>query len=244
MQFIESSAYRVGFTGVVIDGARYFVPDYAAHRPAGQAILKGRYYEPRTHALVRLLLESLPGNIVHAGTFFGDMLPSFSRACGTAGRVYAFEPLLENHVLARLTVDANRLENVVLFNAGLGAALASCLMARGSAAGTHAGGASKVSPRGDASATLMTIDSLGLTQLSILQLDVEGHELEALTGARRTIAACRPVIMIEDNGRACAPLLGQSSYVFAGQIPGLDIWLPAGADGAADVVSRFLAKRR
>ncbi|MCA9570942.1 MAG: FkbM family methyltransferase, partial [Myxococcales bacterium] len=37
--------------------------------------------------------------------------------------------------------------------------------------------------------------------VSILQLDVEGHEYPALLGAMETIARCRPLIILEDNAK-------------------------------------------
>jgi hypothetical protein len=80
--------------------------------------LSGRLYEPRTDKLVSRFLECRGGDLIHAGTFFGDMLPTFSRSC--PGTVYAFEPVLENFILAKLCVDTNKLENVFLINAGLG----------------------------------------------------------------------------------------------------------------------------
>lgn len=43
----------------------------------------------------------------------------------------------------------------------------------------------------------MTIDSLNLSELSLIQLDVEGHELEALKGAVKTIKKFKPILMIE-----------------------------------------------
>ena len=55
--------------------------------------------------------------MLHAGTFFGDMLPSFSRK--TPGLVYAFEPVLENYLLAHQVTERNDLDNVLLFHAGL-----------------------------------------------------------------------------------------------------------------------------
>jgi len=45
---------------------------------------------------------------------------------------------------------------------------------------------------------LMTsVDALNLTDLDLLQLDIEGYEWHALMGARETIARCRPVIQVE-----------------------------------------------
>lgn len=47
---------------------------------------------------------------------------------------------------------------------------------------------------------VMTIDSLGLDSCDLIQLDVEGFELNALKGAQKTIEEFKPVIMVEDKG--------------------------------------------
>jgi len=43
----------------------------------------------------------------------------------------------------------------------------------------------------------VAIDSLGLARLDLLKIDVEGMELRVLAGAARTIARCRPIIIVE-----------------------------------------------
>ncbi len=64
----------------------------------------------------------------------------------------------------------------------------------------------------------MTIDSLALPRLDMLKLDIEGMEEEALAGARRTIEACRPVIVIEwiksDKNKLVATLAALDYEVF------------------------------
>jgi len=47
---------------------------------------------------------------------------------------------------------------------------------------------------------MVTIDDLELTDLDFLQLDVEGYEWYALTGAVDTIARCHPLIQVELRG--------------------------------------------
>jgi FkbM family methyltransferase len=44
---------------------------------------------------------------------------------------------------------------------------------------------------------VITVDSLGLSDLTHLKVDVEGHEQEVLEGARDTLGRCRPVISLE-----------------------------------------------
>ena len=109
-------------TVVRFNNAEFYVPDYARHRPVAQTVLDGRNVSPALHQFVGRLLEARPGSMVHAGTFFGDMLSSFSRK--TPGVVYAFEPVVENYLLARAVVETNHLGNVLLMHSGLGAATA------------------------------------------------------------------------------------------------------------------------
>ena len=47
---------------------------------------------------------------------------------------------------------------------------------------------------------VVAIDELGLDACNLIQLDVEGYEAKALTGASQTINRCKPVIMVEDRG--------------------------------------------
>lgn len=47
------------------------------------------------------------------------------------------------------------------------------------------------------SVTLGTLDAHGFDDVDFIKIDVEGHELAALNGARATITRCRPVVLIE-----------------------------------------------
>jgi FkbM family methyltransferase len=43
----------------------------------------------------------------------------------------------------------------------------------------------------------VALDSLGLSRVDLIKIDVEGMELEVLAGASAALASCRPVILIE-----------------------------------------------
>jgi FkbM family methyltransferase len=182
----------------------YCVPRASQHRPVSQAILQSRVWESETLELV--CAADGAGDIIHAGTFFGDFIPALSRSRASGSRVWAFEPGEENHRCTRITIELNALENVTLCNAGLGASGGRALLATGDREGLPLGGASRVitDPARarwfpSEQVELVAIDDAVAEDrhVAAIQLDVEGHELEALTGALRTIARCRPLIVLE-----------------------------------------------
>ena len=220
----EENRFAIEYIKVNLDDAVFFVPKYASHRPAIVDLLYGELYEPKTHLFVRGFFAQISGSMVHAGVFFGDMLPSFSKSVD--GKVYAFEPVPENFMMAKLCVEANQLDNVLLFNAALSDRLANLKINTRDPDEGHAGGTSEIGERG-VFCPALTIDALGSTDIAMIQLDVEGHELIALNGASETIERCRPVVAVEDNNQNCTAFLLERNYEMVGEIPGLVIWVPS-----------------
>ena len=72
------------------------------------------------------------------------------------------------------------------------------MMATRDDAGVALGGGSRLSPSGDQSVEVTTLDSVVATRnVSAIHLDVEGSEERALTGALELIRACTPVLILE-----------------------------------------------
>ena len=215
---------------VSFDDAVYFVPKYALHRPVAGKILRKEYAAAPLHALVERVMEWRPGSMLHAGAFFGDMLPSFSRK--TPGMVYAFEPVLENYLLARHVTERNELDNVLLFHAGL-AERTRLGQVETRSPRRHRGGTSFVvsDPLRPTHATqrvsLIPIDHLAIDDLSLLQLDVEGYERHVIEGALETIARNEPVIVLEDARDDCAELLSSLGYTRSGRVARDHLYLTA-----------------
>lgn len=106
--------------------------------------------------------------------------------------VYTFEPDHEN--FACLTLNTRGLPNVIKMQAALGDA-------RGTVGLIYEDrncGATRVTGRGNI--PVLRIDDLGLRKCDLIYLDIEGKELSALSGARKTIADMKPVIVVEDKG--------------------------------------------
>ena len=61
----------------------------------------------------------------------------------------------------------------------------------------------------------MRIDSLNLTRLDFIKMDVVGHEIPAVCGARETIERCRPAMIVESvfaEGSWLYPILEPLGY--------------------------------
>lgn len=241
IEFLCDEKYEIEFTRLSLSGDEYFVPKYAFHRPAVKDLLNGKLYEPDTHDFVGEFFASFNGSMIHAGTFFGDMIPDFSKV--VQGKVYAFEPVFENYALAKLCLNANDLNNVILINAALSDDFCNLYINTNEGDGRHAGGASMISDKGIICAAI-NIDRLHIEDLVLIQLDVEGHELIALTGAQSTIKKCRPVIAIEDNNNNCSEYLNGIRYSSIGQIPGLTIWAPLENQEYINKIGSFLNRYR
>lgn len=183
----------------------YCVPRSSAHRPAVQKVVHGQIWEPDT--IEFMVSHCGTGDIVHAGTFFGDFLPALSKGCAPDAKIWAFEPVVENYRCADITIRINELNNVILQNVGLGAQSDEVVMQIANSSGVRLGGASRIAigpveleKHMIEKVRTVAIDDVILDErtISILQLDVEGYEQPALSGALKTIKRCHPVIILEN----------------------------------------------
>jgi FkbM family methyltransferase len=116
--------------------------------------------------------------------------------------VYTFEPDSQNFCC--LAWNTRLKENIIRMQAALGDKPTMVGMERfPENVGKHTVNGPGIFP-------MMTIDSLGLQECDLIYLDIEGHEPQALFGARSTLARFHPVISLEDNGLADQALLVES----------------------------------
>jgi FkbM family methyltransferase len=126
-------------------------------------------------------------------------------ALAPTAQVWAFEPNFENYRCARVTLELNDVRNVNLVHAGLGAKHATLSMKTHDETGRALGGGSRIvdaAPGARAGLELIPVVTVDESvpadrKVSVLQLDVEGHEAEALAGAIATIQRNKPLLIVE-----------------------------------------------
>jgi FkbM family methyltransferase len=176
---------------------------------------------PRIETELRLVASWAPrgGTAVDVGAWYG---PWSARLDKLADRLVIIEP---NPVLARHLRSRFPDARVVEAAASDGIGTARLALPGG---GRGAEGVASVEHAGKDSIPIrrVTIDSLGLTDVRFIKIDVEGHEMAALRGAEQTIRRSLPLLLLEVEARyeEVTRLLAQWGY--QGSILAGRSWVP------------------
>lgn len=190
-----------------------------AHRPVMRHALKGEVNEPRVVRFISHRCGS--GDIVQAGAYYGDFLPALSTAVAPGAIVWTFEPNPHSAELARRTISLNRLRNVRLFAHALSFETSELHLAVATE-GRPLGGLSRIvednlkPSADDAKKHSLAVEGRRLDdvvpperEVSIIQLDLEGYEPNALRGATRILRTHRPILVLEMQPRRAASVLNE-----------------------------------
>lgn len=130
-----------------------------------------------------------PGDVViECGAHHGCTAVLIANWIGTAGRVYTFEALPRNWDIIQRNIDQNRLRNVTLVRKAIGAKPGSIVVNNASNATVGASFGTKVE--------MTAIDRYAHLNPTVLKIDVEGYEVEALKGAAQVLSSA-PKLAIE-----------------------------------------------
>ena len=132
----------------------------------------------------------LTGNetIVDMGAYDGDTIREFtSFTNGKYNHIYAIEPDEKN--FKKLTKNTAEMKNITLFNMGAWNKKDTLIFDK------KAGRNSKLSAMGTP-VSVSDIDSLVTDKITMLKMDIEGAELKALEGCRKTISEYSPKLYI------------------------------------------------
>ncbi len=172
----------------------------------GWTCFRAGVWDPHVEACIRSVLR--PGQTaIDVGANAGYLTAVMAQCVGPAGRVFAFEPVPETFELLTLCRSLNGYANVEPFAVALGAVDGSADItfdkAHSGLATMHADNVSGETRR----VRMRSLDAMVAagevaSDPDLIKVDVEGHELDALRGARETIAAASPAIVFEYNERA------------------------------------------
>lgn len=144
-----------------------------------------------------------------------------ARLVGSAGRVYAFEPVPANAELVRRNAALNGFSQVEVVEKALGrrSGQAELALAAYSGGAVLAEVGTPPDRAGMMTVALASIDDLvdvaGLAPPALVKIDVEGAELEVLMGMERTLATHRPVLLCEIDDAEPAGLQRKQAAVQA-----------------------------
>lgn len=128
--------------------------------------------------------------VVDVGAYVGDHTEYYVNRVGRTGKVYAFEP--NPPAFECLKYNMDRYPNVACLNVGASD------RPHGMALATDPNMGASHAVEGD-TVKCITIDSLELAECHFIKMDCEGMEIQALDGAKATIAKHRPTMLIEVN---------------------------------------------
>ncbi len=158
------------------------------------AFLRISDYPQYEHPVVRPVAGDV---ILDGGSLDGDTAVVYARMTERTGTVYCFEPSEANHALLRRTIRAQGLKDyAVAVKRGLWKEKKrlSFTYNPGEA------GASRLAEQGLETIEVIDVDTFvaenHLSSVDLIKMDIEGAEMDALNGARRTIARHRPKLQI------------------------------------------------
>ncbi|MGU0693160.1 FkbM family methyltransferase [Pseudomonas aeruginosa] len=180
---------------ILIDGYRYEVwgdTDYLG--------LMGDAFEPDTVDILQAFCAS-GSTVIDIGANIGLTSLALSGLC-EEGQVVAIEPVPVTFRLLEKNLSLLPRSNVLAINKALGDKDGSVAMYVNE---SNLATAFVVSEEGcgDLEIPLTTLDSLvadcSLASVDFIKIDVEGHELDVLRGARKTLGKFRPNVLLEMN---------------------------------------------
>jgi FkbM family methyltransferase len=162
--------------------------------------LYGEYAE--TEAQLFTQLVSAGQVVVEVGANIGAHTVHLAKLVGPGGMVLAFEPqrVIFNLLCANLVLNEQFHAHPIHAAVGSSDGLTKVPVLDPRAQINFGGLSLQGATRGD-DVSMVVLDRYPLPSLRLLKIDVEGMEAEVLLGARKTLAAHRPILYVENDRR-------------------------------------------
>lgn len=178
----------------------YSIPVTSKNSVISQKILNNEVNEQDTvHFITNNYFE---GDIVHAGAYFGDFIPFLSKIIYNGNLVWAFEPNHDSFESAKETVELNNITNVLVYKKALGSERNKVNLKTKNKE-KYLGGVSKVVNKKSGFTETVDVEMIdnivaSNRKVSIIHLDLEGYEIEALKGSINTIKNNHSILLLEE----------------------------------------------
>ena len=170
---------------------------------------------------------------VDVGASFGVYTMTMARSVGAEGSVWAFEPTPGTADFLGATLELNQASQVRLTRAALSDRPGSVAFRTGEQSELNA--VAQPGEPGTVSVPAVTLDQMAAEQswgeVDFIKLDVEGHEVEVITGGTALFNSASPLVMFEIKGREGVDLrplalLGGMGYRFYRLLPDPPLLVP------------------
>ena len=153
-----------------------------------------------------------PGSVIlDIGANIGCHTIAFSRLVGSTGLVFAYEPERTNFNTLAGNISINNVLNVYPFQKAIGSSSGFIAVPELDHERTvNWGGLSLCDDYSSAPnypIPLITVDEQKFIRLDFMKIDIEGMEISALEGAKKTINQFKPILYVEDDREEKSALL-------------------------------------
>lgn len=172
--------------------------------------------EPEFYILKNFIRKN--DNVIDIGANIGRYSFELSSIVSQKGTVYAFEPILRNYLTFITLIFIHGVKNILPFNIVLSDKTKLLKMNEVKTSirkkilfNTYT--ASKVHKEGSLTHYSTKLDNLKIKKkISFIKIDVEGHEMQVLRGAKNIIKKNKPIILVQDNNEKVIKYLKSWEY--------------------------------
>lgn len=170
--------------------------------PISASLRSKKVWEPYMHAVFEKYIKK-DSVVVECGCHIGTHTLKMASLCE---RLIGFEPMPTTYDILCRNLELNKMENVTILKKGVADRIGEtkyCWIPENNPGGAGLANNPMGKPSWMPETTnnievdLITIDSLNLSKLDFMKIDVEGYETLVIRGAMETIARCKPVIIME-----------------------------------------------
>jgi len=166
---------------------------------------------------------------IDVGANIGSHTIAFSQIVGKSGMVLAFEPERINFNTLCGNVAINNIRNIYCFQNAVGSKLGTIPVPELNIEKTENFGSLSLtkdySTAHHYTVPMTTLDSFGLSRVNFIKVDVEGMEIDVISGSLNTIDRCKPILYLEndriENAMELINLVNSLGYIVYSHNPSL-----------------------